>query len=538
MHHSFRTVIIWPIVAIIAVLIAKRINLSATGVMAVLAGAIVLVSLVHAIQVGSYNQSEAYLMTTTRAWQLALGALIAIGGSGIRLPQRLRLPAGWIGLALIVSCGFVLDGAQLFPGPWALWPLGGLALILLSIQDEPGTAPWSANRFLSNKPLSWIGNHAYGLYLWHWPLVIFYMDIRGRDAIGIRGALVILAVTVVLAMLMQRFIEQPLSRITKKANTDGKSPRNKVTFTAGVALIATAGITTTAFAPQPADLSFSHSEVNELEYPGATRYFLSEPPAEVDFFPSIENAADYKPEYISAGCGQKVGQDPGTDKVLVCEDLNVPENPRATVVLAGGSHAGHLEAAFRNLGEKYDWEVLIVTKSSCVFGWEERDDQEMCGNWNENFIEWLQMRDVDLVITPGTRLEKPEYILDAAPMWWERISETGTDLLLVRGMPRASGSVPDCLADGGTAQECGPSKENYAEISPMLTMDLPRNVHPIDMTRYVCPTIDDPSVPNCDAIVGNVLAWYDKHHFTTPFSHSLATGFEAEMKETVPHLVR
>lgn len=530
--------LIWPIVTIIAVLIAKRIKRSAAGVMAVLAVLIVIVSLVHAIQIGSYNQAEAYLMSTTRAWQLALGALIAIGGSAIKLPKPLRMPAGWIGLALIVSCGFVLDGAQLFPGPWALWPVGGLALILLSTNDTAGTAPGSAHRFLSNKPLAWIGDHAYGLYLWHWPLVIFYMDIRGRDAIGFRGAVVILAVTVILAMIMQRFIEQPLTRATKRANTERKSPRNKATVALGIGLIALAGVTTTAFAPQPAALNFSYGGLDAAEYPGAAQYFLDESAEDIDFFPSLEDAVDYRPEYTKKGCSQKLGQDPGTDEVVVCEDENAPERPRATVVLAGGSHAGHLEAAFKNLGQKYDWEVLIVTKSSCVFGWEERDDQEMCGRWNENFIAWLGEREVDLVVTPATRLSQPEHILDAAPMWWDRISETGTDLLLVRGMPRAAKSIPECLAEGGTTQECGPSKENYAAINPLHTIDLPTNVHPIDVTRFVCPAINDSSVPNCDAVVGNILVWYDAHHFTTPFSHSLAAGFEEEMQQAVPHLLR
>lgn len=233
-----------------------------------------------------------------------------------------------------------------------------------------------------------------------------------------------------------------------------------------------------------------------------------------------------------------MGNDPGTDEITVCEDENAPENPTATVVLAGGSHAGHLEAGFKALGQKHGWEVLIVTKSSCVFGWEKQPDQSMCGQWNENFIQWLEDQEVDLVITPGTRLNQPEYILDAAPYWWKQISETDTDLLLVRGTPRGGDNVPECLASGGSKQDCGPSKENFADTSPLLQVDLPDNVHPVDMTNYVCPQIENNAVDNCDAVVGNVLVWYDNHHFTTPFSQSLATGLEAELQKEVPRLVR
>lgn len=135
--------LLWPFVAIISVLIAKRLGKSAAVVMATLAGLIVLASLSYAIYHSSFNQNEAYLMTATRAWELAFGALLALAGSSLRLPSKLRGPAGWLGLLLIVSCGFVLDGGQLFPGPWALWPIGGLTLIFISAGTE-GRQPRSS----------------------------------------------------------------------------------------------------------------------------------------------------------------------------------------------------------------------------------------------------------------------------------------------------------------------------------------------------------------------------------------------------------
>ena len=85
-----------------------------------------------ALYVGGFDQDKAYLMSTTRAWQLAFGGLLGLAGASLTLPRRIRLPAGWLGLALIASCGFVLDGAALFPGLWSLWPLLGLTLVGLN----------------------------------------------------------------------------------------------------------------------------------------------------------------------------------------------------------------------------------------------------------------------------------------------------------------------------------------------------------------------------------------------------------------------
>lgn len=150
-------------------------------------------------------------------------------------------------------------------------------------------------------------------------------------------------------------------------------------------------------------------------------------------------------------------------------------------------------------------------------------------------MTWLEERDVDLVVTPGTRLIGEEYILDLAPQWWQRIAETGTDLLLVRGMPRGE-NVPDCLANGGASLECGFPKEVFAETNPLLEVDLPDGVTQVDVSRYVCPQLENPDTDRCDAIVGNVIVSYDTNHLTVVFSHTLAPAFEHELRDTLPHL--
>src|SRR5699024_1867235 len=475
--------LLWPFVAIIAVLIAKATKTSAAKIMGILIGIIFLVSFGYAINVGSYNQDEAYLMTTTRAWELALGGLLALAGSSIRLPKALRGFAGWVGVVLIATCGIFLDGAALFPGPWAFWPLAGLILVLISAGPDGGNhdPKGSATHFLSNKPLAWIGDRAYGLYLWHWPLLIYYMEVRDRDAIGVRGAMVILAAAILLASLTYRYVEQPLQERTKLSVPGGAS--NKRAGTVGIGMFVIAGVTTSLFTPSLDDLDTSFEGLDEELYPGAAQYFMSQPPPKAEAFPSIEDVQQYRPDYAKNDCGQKLGDDPGTDEIIYCDDENAPEHPTATVVLAGGSHAGHLEDAFRALGAKYGWEVLVVVKSSCVFGLGDDHSDSMCTSWNNNFVNWLEEHDVDLVVTPGTRLDRDtpesEYVFDNAPMWWEKISDTGTDLLLVRGTLRNEENIPDCLASGKTAQECGPSKSRFNKTDPLLEMDLPENAYPV-----------------------------------------------------------
>lgn len=531
--------LVWPALAIIAVIVAKRLRTSAAKVMALMIGVVFIASFVYAIYVGNYDQSAAYLLTPTRAWELGFGGLIALGAGTLRLPQPLRAPAGWLGLALIISCGFILNGAQLFPGPWALWPLAGLTLVLISAGPAGGDhdPKHTATRFLSNKPLAWIGDHAYGLYLWHWPLLIYYLETGDREALGLGGALIVLAIAVGLAMLTYRYIEQPLQRLGKKEPALQRRI-NRTTVVAGTSTLLIAGLTMSAFT-QPPSVDTAYGDLDPELYPGATVAMMDGEPPQADVFPAVENVEAYQPEYLDRDCAQLPGQEPGTDEVMVCEDEDAPEHPTATIVLAGGSHAGHLEAAFQTLAQKYGWEVLIIIKSGCSFGFEELPNEAMCESWNHNFIDWLQDHPADLVVTPGTRLDGPEeYNFDATPQWWDKIVETQSELLLVRGTPRNTHWTPDCLADGGTAQECGPPKELYADENPLLSMELPPNTHHIDLTEYVCPNIHDETTKNCDAVVGNIMVTFDFHHFTVPFSQSLAPGLEAEMQEVIPHLLR
>src|SRR5699024_5380110 len=140
----------------------------------------------------------------------------------------------------------------------------------------------------------------------------------------------------------------------------------------------------------------------------------------------------------------------------------------------------------------------------------------------------------DLVVTPGTRLDdEKEYILDLAPAWWQRISDTGTELLIVRGIPRGEQSGPERPCEGGSSQECGLPKDRLAQTKPRLNIDPPQNAHQVDVSQYVCPAIENPAVNSCDAIVGNIIVSYDSKHLTSVFSHTLAPAFETEMREKV-----
>lgn len=532
--------LIWPAVALLAVWLARRSRFSPTATMATLIGLLMIVSFATALVVQQQNQAEAYLLTQTRIWELGFGGLLALLGARLTLPRRLRTPAGWLGLALIISCGFVLDGAALFPGPWALWPLVGTALVLASATrssaDKDAPPFSSAASLLATAPFARLGDIAYGLFLWHWPLLIFALELRDGAALSALDATFVLATSLVLGWLTFRFIEQPLARAPRARGERRVGITARVTLSLAAGTLVIGGIASTAYvqlstAPQQDGLAMAG--VDRVLYPGADIVHAENSARDVAFYPELGGISSRVPEYARTDCHQPTGDQPGSGEVLVCEDAAQPVNPSKTIMLAGGSHAGHWHNAWMILAEKHNWEVLVATKGGCVFRGLDTEDPNTCDEWLAEFPEVVAERQPDLVVTPGTAVPREvgtETIHDGAPDQWGAITEAGSELLLLRGTPRQMDNVPDCLAEGGDALACGPDYGRYAKSDPLSELDLPENIHTMDLTEHFCPQ------QQCSAVIGNILVYRDSHHLTNEYVETMVPHLERELRESVPGL--
>lgn len=155
------------------------------------------------------GKDAAFYLLRSRAWELLLGAALALGiVPGLRTAALQNL-AGVTGIAMIVGGSVLMSDALLFPGPWALVPTIGAALIIWSgNHDAP---PHGVARALGRKPLVGIGLISYSLYLWHWPVLVFAKYFAIRDLHWYETAA--LAVIVVpISYLSWRYIEVPFRR--------------------------------------------------------------------------------------------------------------------------------------------------------------------------------------------------------------------------------------------------------------------------------------------------------------------------------------
>jgi peptidoglycan/LPS O-acetylase OafA/YrhL len=148
------------------------------------------------------DPGSAFFLLPTRIWELGLGALIAAGGAPTRLSPRAREALAGLGVALILAGVLILSEEDPFPGWNALYPVVGAGLV---IAYGAGTL---TGRLLATRPLVYVGKISYSLYLWHWPVIVFYKMIHGGP-LGAPDIALVIALSFLLADLSWRFVERP-----------------------------------------------------------------------------------------------------------------------------------------------------------------------------------------------------------------------------------------------------------------------------------------------------------------------------------------
>ena len=183
-----------------------------------------------------YSADLGYYLIPSRAWELLLGAVIAVNGlPEIRGRIALRNIIGLAGLALILVSLFWFDRHTPFPGLAALVPCGGTALVIYSgIGGET-----LIGRALSDRRIVAIGLISYSLYLWHWPILCFARYKTG--SLSILETLIAIAATFALAALSWRYVELPFRRRAKPLSSVALRSRWQV-VTTGLSAIAICGV--------------------------------------------------------------------------------------------------------------------------------------------------------------------------------------------------------------------------------------------------------------------------------------------------------
>ncbi len=193
--------LIWPL------LLAALMKLRGKAALAGMVVAIGFVAFVHAVSAIPGNADYAFYMLAPRAWELMLGAALALAGP-IAIENRYANSAlALVSAAAIIASAFLLQSGPYFPGLAALPAcLGSAGLIVAGLNRRSLIID-----ALASKPAVFVGLISYSLYLWHWPLLALarYQAERSLTVVETLG---VLAASLALATLSWRFVEEPIRR--------------------------------------------------------------------------------------------------------------------------------------------------------------------------------------------------------------------------------------------------------------------------------------------------------------------------------------
>ena len=511
--------ILWPLLFALAAVVSKRARLRFRPVVALVFGAVFVASFAFSVVETYGNQAHAYFDTRTRLWEFALGTLLAVVISYVRLPVVLRVAAGWAGLALMLSVGFVLDVQGQFPGYVALVPLGAAMLVIVAGQTGSRIG---ADRFLSLKPLMKLGEMSYALYLWHWPVLVIYLAWRGRQEVGPVGGTAIIVLSLVLAYLTTRFVEKPLRAAT------GLEGRGRAAVVIAVCVLLVG-------APL-GGWQYSLKQQDELlqaeavaNYPGA-RVLQPGYDGEPTGVP-VRPASMADPEswgQLQLPCGGV--PDGPSNPVLtgICFSSANVEAPERTILVIGSSHAQQWLEAIEPMAESRNYRILALLRGGCSYTDSIATRSEGCNEFNEAATEYALDLKPDVVMAVATAAmpeDAADPLLEGFPAVAEKLTSAGIGVVGIRDNPRFAFDMQMCAETSGAEQCVAPLEDKLTPVFPRT--ESAGGMVLLDFSDLICPD------GTCRPVVGNTYVFLDDNHLTTSYAASMSAEFERRFHEAV-----
>lgn len=526
--------LVWPALILLAFAVPSGGGRRRAASLWLLLGAVTAASFAWSLHATSASPTTAYFSTFTRAWELGVGALVAVSATQLdRLPALLRATLAWGGLAVVLASAFVIDDGTPFPGSAAALPVLGTALLLAwgAAPGGPG-ARWA----LGSAPAGFVGAISYSLYLWHWPvLVVAGVLLAPGSALFWSAAL---AVSLVLATVSYYCIEQPVLHSSwllpgRPGRSDGARTvfRRARAVAVGVVLVTSTSVLAVVVVPRDgggdpqaaraqADAAADgQPSLTPLQQDIQAATFATEWPDDLD--PSLDVLPDYLANQWAEGC-------------LHIDESNVdrcrygdPDAEHSLAVL-GDSFAAAWIPALRERFVPAGWSVESLTRGLCpnitqltLFQGEPYD---RCVEHREWAIERILEKPPTLVLLSHSwraELEddddRPEIYRQGLTDVVRRLQASGTRVVIL-GAPPGSRSLQTCPTSLNGPDDClrGPAGTFAPQIENERQVAALTGAKAIDPEPWFC-------VENrCPTFVGNTPVYGDGQHLTAEYARRIA----------------
>ena len=454
-----------------------------------------------------------------RAWELALGAALAIAA------PRLRGAAAWLGLACICTAAVAFSSSTPFPGYAALLPTIGAALVIAA-------SPGRASRLLSLAPFRYVGDRSYAFYLWHWPVLVIAAEYVGHDLSTV-VRLGLLAGAFGLSILSYALYENPIRQMRWRPQTGALLwPASAAVILAVavpilVSLNARATrISNAAAAVRPAEL------VRETT---AARSSWKPLPAVVDAVNAAKRGAalpwpltpavtDLRNDLFAfpSGCSARQGET--TSKICRLGATDATK----TLVVFGDSHAEMWMPPVLRMAKRDAWSVVPFVKVGCVSSsWTHKSWP--CGIW----YRWAINRaaalhpQATLVVGSWAGSRTPVAAVKGVTGLIRDARSFSASTIVVGDSPHQHRNPVDCLLAAGANMRTCSSKATLVELqtdASVAAAAAKAHVGFMNVTGWFCAHASSVAVL-CPMVVNRTIGWIDQGHISSTYGLELSTPF-------------
>ncbi|MEU4363670.1 acyltransferase family protein [Promicromonospora sp. NPDC023987] len=490
-------------------------------------GVVFVASLIWGVRQSLGGDPVAYYSTLTRVWELAAGGILALLIKDTQRFAPLRNTMAVFGAATIIAAACLLDDGTPFPGFAALAPvLGACAVILAGRTSGPGslrtvTESWGVQR---------IGDISYSLYLWHFPVIVFFGVYTGRDP-RFTDVMVILLASFSMAIASYVLVEQPV-RAVRWFRADGR-----LLVAALVAMALVAGLTLTM--PWRLQGIVEGWDANAQAVDAAETVPEG---IEQGFAPFVDGSTAIAPNPIKAADDMdpevRECQSPQRAKVTSTCEFGVTDDPTATVAVVGDSHAAVLTEPIIDVATERGWRVVTYLHSACPYTAGSPSGNgpnvDACNEANAGTRAELRESAPDLVVTTyheSNELEQrgSEEHAGAAGLAevWNELADQGSQVVVLRDTPGAREHAVACVSKNyADPSQCDQPRERALadrDTVPAALEAAPR-ARVGEFTDYFC------DAETCHAVIGNVLVYRDDDHVSATYVNQLTD----RLREVLP----
>lgn len=532
--------IVWPILVLAAGVYAARRSTSFIRTAAKLFFLVFLVSFAASIVMIFVEPEAAYFTTHTRMWELAAGGIVAVVAMRSPLGEpRWPLLCGWVGLALILASAVMLRGDMPFPGWLAVFPVIGTALAIWA----SSSGKWSFSQLLGKRPVVWVGDVSYSLYLWHWPLIIVLPYVSGGSLGPLDKAAIVLC-ALFLAAVTKKYVED---RYRRPRGSGASLSSSFKLATVGIVVVLLASglqmVETNARA-RAAHQQLADAVTGSNPCFGASALVQSSgacPAASANHLvPQPDIAKEDKSAAYQDGCWNSAP----FDGMTTCTYGTGP----LKIALVGNSHAGHWLPALEPLAAKNGWTITtylasVCTATSAELAFDTADKAQGCTDWGKRVLDRTGGDQYDLIITSERNVlnaagTTDETTYDAWKAGYRSYLESwalsGAKVLVIKDTPFPGNtirSIPDCVSElGRDYANCAAERDDWIPAEPLgaAAEELSSSsISVADFNDFLC--TDD----RCSGVIGGVIAYFDGSHMTATFARSLAPFIEADILKSL-----